>query len=68
MPAIFKKRPGSQCGWSVLRKGRVVEDKIREIVEGQLVNIGSCRPLKGLWLCLVAVGTVKDLGQRGDMI
>lgn len=68
MPAIFKKRPGSQCGWSVLRKGGVVEDKIREIVEGQLVNIESCRPLKGLWLFLVAVGTLKDSEQRSDMI
>ena len=50
MPGMFKGKPENHCGWCVLRKGRIEEDKVREKVRGQLMNVGSHRPLKGLWL------------------
>lgn len=47
MPGILKEKSGNQCGQSVLRKGRVVGDKVRE-KWGTGKNVGPCGPLQGL--------------------
>lgn len=42
MPVIFKEKSGNQCGWSVLGKGRIVEDKVRE-KWGTVKNVDHCK-------------------------